>query len=185
MSSLYIRNRTQDTSDNDNWVLVKLGGGGGGGITASSTDFTNIGEGGSLITDTTSQSGEVITGSTSGLNDINVFSTDLEDVELGACSLIMRAWFSDVSSTADALSIEVQAVDSEGNATLLNTFKISPNMFTANETWECIGMGVNFNGTTESVMRIICTSLGSSSGIDYKIDYVKVLPAVTALGSIG
>lgn len=182
MSSLYIRNRTQDTSDN--WVLVKLGGGGGGGITAPSTDFTEIGEAGSLVEDTTSQSGEVISGSTSG-SAVKVFSTDLEDVELGACSLVMRAQFSNVNSTADALIITVKAVNSVGAETLLNTFNISPNMFSTNNVWECIGMGVNFNGDTESIMRVECVSATTSTGITYKIDYVKVLPAVTALGSIG
>lgn len=178
MSSLYIRNRTQENENN--WVRVKLGG--GGDIIALSTDFT-IGETVSLEPDETAQSKQSLTGTVEA-SGVTIFSTELKDVTFGPYVLVLRTQFNKIDSKDAAIVLKLFSKDTEGEETLLKTKTISPGMFNVANTWEYVDINLNFYGTQNSVLKIVCSSPSEEEVVStdtvYKIDYIKLLSATGA-----
>ncbi|MEG0498407.1 MAG: hypothetical protein RR522_00810 [Alistipes sp.] len=100
----------------------------------------------------------------------------------GAYGVIVRLKVSDITSTTPALEIKASC----GN-TVLKTVSVAPSMLSAANQWECMSVGVDFCGSASQgkTMTVSLSSpAGSVSGITLGIDYIRVVPAGTALGSV-
>ena len=63
---------------------------------------------------------------------------------------------------------------------------IKGSYFQKANAWECLSFGANLDGGRDWDFNIICKSVkNSNTDIKYYIDYVRVIPSGTALGSIG
>lgn len=172
--------------DENGWTDWNLAGGGGNSANSGTIiDSETLNPTVPTNTVEDSQSENIISITTSEEEKI-VFSTSIEDLQLGAYSIIIRNKVSSNTSSNQIFKIEVFSENPEDESTsLLKQTKIVPNYFYQNDTWECLSFGVNFIGKRNSKMKIIGTSISNDEALIYSIDYIKVLPSGTALGSIG
>lgn len=101
----------------------------------------------------------------------------------GAYGVIIRAKVSAVSSTVPAIKV----VASYGS-TELKSITIPPSMFSAANTWECMSFGIDFGGTNAEAKKLhlaLTSPSGSAAGVTLSVDYIRVVPSGTALGSVG
>lgn len=180
----------------NNWTSWSKAGGGSGGASSglvitpgSSEGFDSSGVTAPIeAPDNTSESEKIYTGSPSSSQDTTIFAYNLGHLPLGAYSVIIRAKTSTLEAVS-LLNVDVIGKSSIGDSNLWQTMKtvdIKGSYFQKVDTWECLSFGVNLNGGRDYDFRIICKSVkNSNTDIKYYIDYVRVIPSGTALGSIG
>lgn len=176
----------------NNWTSWSKAGGGSGGassglvITPGSSEGFDDSSGTPIeAPDNTSESEKIYTGSPSSSQDITIFTYNLGHLPLGAYSIIIRAKTSTIEAI-DLLNVTVNGVSSDGATTVLRNMNIKGSYFQKANAWECLSFGVNLDGGRDWDFNIVCKSVkNSNTDIKYYIDYVRVIPSGTALGSIG
>ena len=176
----------------NNWTSWSKAGGGSGGassglvITPGSSEGFDDSSGTPIdAPDNTSESEKIYTGSPSSSQDITIFTYNLGHLPLGAYSIIIRAKTSTIEAI-DLLNVTVNGVSSDGATTVLRNMNIKGSYFQKANAWECLSFGVNLDGGRDWDFNIVCKSIKNSNiDIKYYIDYVRVIPSGTALGSIG
>lgn len=180
----------------NNWTSWSKAGGGSGGASSglvitpgSSEGFDNSGVTAPIeAPDNTSESEKIYTGSPSSSQDTTIFAYNLGHLPLGAYSVIIRAKTSTLEAVS-LLKVDVSGKSSIGDSNLWQTMKtvdIKGSYFQKVDTWECLSFGVNLDGGRDYNFKIVCKSVkNSNTDIKYYIDYVRVIPSGTALGSIG
>lgn len=135
--------------------------------------------------DNTSESEKIIQISPVSTQDSNVFTYNLNHLPLGAYSIIIRSKVSSLTE-ANLLNISVSS-NSGGNLwTTLKSVNIQGAYYQKVNTWESMSFGVNLTGTRTSKFKINCMCLkNNDTSIQCDIDYIRVIPSGTALGSIG
>ncbi len=135
--------------------------------------------------DNTSESEKIIQVSPASTQDTNAFTYTLNHLPLGAYSIIIR---SKVSSLTEANLLNI-SVSSNSGGSVWNTLKninIQGAYYQKVNTWESMSFGVNLTGTRTSKFRIDCMCLkNNDTSIQCEIDYIRIMPSGTALGSIG
>lgn len=174
----------------NNWTSWSKAGGGSGG--ASSGLVIIPGKDEELISnnfidapDNTSESEKIIQISPVSTQDSNVFTYNLNHLPLGAYSIIIR---SRVSSLTEANLLNISISSNSGGSlwTTLKSVNIQGAYYQKVNTWESMSFGVNLTGTRTSKFKITCKCLkNSDTSIQCGIDYIRVIPSGTALGSIG
>ncbi len=180
----------------NNWTSWSKAGGGSGGASSglvitpgNSEGFDNSGVTAPIeAPDNTSESEKIYTGSPSSSQDTTIFAYNLGHLPLGAYSVIIRAKTSTLEAVS-LLKVDVSGKSSIGDSNLWQTMKtvdIKGSYFQKVNTWECLSFGVNLDGGRDYNFKIVCKSVkNSNTDIKYYIDYVRVIPSGTALGSIG
>lgn len=180
----------------NNWTSWSKAGGGSGGVSSglvitpgNSEGFDNSGVTAPIeAPDNTSESEKIYTGSPSSSQDTTIFAYNLGHLPLGAYSVIIRAKTSTLEAVS-LLNVDVSGKSSIGDSNFwqsMKTVDIKGSYFQKVDTWECLSFGVNLNGGRDYNFKIVCKSVkNSNTDIKYYIDYVRVIPSGTALGSIG
>lgn len=135
--------------------------------------------------DNTSESEKIIQVSPVSTQDINVFTYTLNHLPLGAYSIIIR---SKVSSLTEANLLNISVSSNSGGSVwnILKSINIQGAYYQKVNTWESMSFGVNLTGTRTSKFRIDCMCLkNNDTSIQCEIDYIRIIPSGTALGSIG
>lgn len=148
-------------------------------------DSSNLGVNSSYLTDGDSGTEsekiiQIISGSSSGTTtDINT-NTSLGSFKLGAYSIILRMKSSSINSSVGGINVIIK----NDSGLLLKQVEIHPDMFNSANTWECLSFGVNFSGNKNSKYSITLQNI-SGANCTMNIDYIRIIPSGTALGSIG
>lgn len=111
----------------------------------------------------------------------------LKQIPLGSYSILARMRIGGASVSDTIASIKVEAVAPDNTITALANIPIQSGYFSKLNNWESISFGVDFNGKKNSTMKITYVPTGSilSTALTVDLDYIAVVPAGTALGSIG
>lgn len=171
----------------DGWTDWNLAGGGNSANSGTIIDSDSLNPIEPTIPAEDSQSENIISVTTSEGEKEPIFTVSVEDLQLGAYSVIIRNKVSSNASTNKIFKIEIfsEAPDDTSSTALLKTVYIAPNFFYGENIWECLSFGINFTGKRNSKIKIVGTPVSNNESIVYSIDYIKILPAGTALGSIG
>lgn len=135
--------------------------------------------------DNTSESEKIIRCSPSDTGDVEFFIYNLNHLPLGAYSIILRSKVSSLTET-NLLSVSISSNSGGDTWTTLKTVNIQGAYYQSVNVWESMSFGVNLIGTRTSKFRIVCKCLkNSDTSIQCDLDYIRVIPSGTALGSIG
>ena len=150
----------------------------GGSLTLVGDDFTT----GSDLTpteDSSSTKGTILKLNPADA-DKSIASLTFYGMYFGLYSVIIRS-----RTTVNAGSAVVYTVKAYANETLLTTYEIKEQDYTARDKWESLGVGVDFQGKTGDNLRIDISRESEYTGeavIDF--DYVQVAPAPVAINAI-
>lgn len=132
--------------------------------------------------DSNSESNKIFTttsSSSSGTTE-SAINIPIGKITLGAYSVIARMKTSSItSSTFPALSIGVRY-----GGTNLKSANIFPDSFNQQNKWECLSFGVNIDGAKNQECSISIQPLNGAN-VTIDLDYIRIIPSGTALGSIG
>lgn len=132
--------------------------------------------------DSSSESDKIFTttsSSSSGTTE-SAINIPIGKITLGAYSIIARMKTSSITtSTFPALSIGVRY-----GGTNLKSANIFPDSFNQQNKWECLSFGVNIDGAKDQECSISIQPLNGAN-VTVDLDYIRIIPSGTALGSIG
>ena len=132
--------------------------------------------------DSNSESDKIFTttsSSSSGTTE-SAINIPIGKITLGAYSIIARMKTSSITtSTFPALSIGVRY-----SGTSLKSANIFPDSFSQQNKWECLSFGVNIDGAKDQECSISIQPLNGAN-VTIDLDYIRIIPSGTALGSIG
>lgn len=102
-------------------------------------------------------------------------------LRLGAYSIILRMKTTSISSSSSCISLRI---DNDDGVTI-KSVSITPEMFASPNTWECLSFGVNLSGNKNSEYKITFMRYAAGANATMNLDYIRIIPSGTALGSIG
>lgn len=139
------------------------------------------GEGiGGTTPDATAASSAVVVAELDGA-DSEICSASVE-LPFGCWSVVVRA---KASATGEGTLMRASAYHA---GDLLASVDVPHGLFDEAGRWESVAFGVDFHGDASDgrTLRVELTSPdGGAAGVDVSVDYIWVLPAATALGSVG
>lgn len=163
-----------------NYVVQGGGSGSGqGGYTVAAEDLGGTG----VVTGTVSGKSVQVVSSID--SEVVVATTDIEDLQYGYYSIMLRIHLSDITSTANLIRIRTYHVI-DTTETLLNTAYIKPSDLSA-AGWEVFGYVTDFTGTSAGNspklrIRVDCVANPVSQTID--LDYIRVAATYTSIMSL-
>lgn len=102
-------------------------------------------------------------------------------LRLGAYSIILRMKTTSISSSSSCISLKIDNND----GVTIKSVSITPEMFASPNTWECLSFGVNLSGNKNSEYKITFSRYAAGANATMNLDYIRIIPSGTALGSIG
>ena len=102
-------------------------------------------------------------------------------LRLGAYSIILRMKTTSISSSSSCISLRINNND----GVTIKSVSITPEMFASPNTWECLSFGVNLSGNKNSEYKITFSRYAAGANATMNLDYIRIIPSGTALGSIG
>lgn len=106
---------------------------------------------------------------------------DLPKIKLGAYSIIVRVKADNViENSTGGLYIAI----CKSNNSVIKSVSINAKYLSEPDNWECVSFGVNINGTKDETYKIGLAE-GTGLGTSIYVDYIRIIPSGTALGSIG
>lgn len=131
-----------------------------------------------VVDDNTSSAGKSLHADATA-NNLDIAKVTLNDIPFGLYSVVIRTKTSVNTSSNVLYKIIASAGTKE-----LTSYSVKENDYTAANTWETIGIGVDFRGTTGDPLVITArrdTYAGQAS-VDF--DYIKATPAPVAINAI-
>lgn len=125
---------------------------------------------------------DVIQKEANSLNDVPLFSTII-DAKIGIYALMLRAKVSDIAKTASLISVKIRENNAAGQ--LIKEFRVSPDMFDANNKYKVLGTIIDFNTVSKGTrMYIEGAILKTSAAETVAVDYILINPAYTSVSAV-
>lgn len=131
-------------------------------------------------TSESSQIGVVSARSSVGAYQPNLAYNTFGNLLMGSYSVILRVKATSLTSPS-ILGVTIRNSDD----TLIKNVNISTDMLQQANQWECLSFGVNLSGGKDASYKIAFQDLASAANTSMYIDYIRIIPSGTALGSIG
>lgn len=131
-------------------------------------------------TSESSQIGVVSARSSVGAYQPNLAYNTFGNLLMGSYSVILRVKATSLTSPS-ILGVIIRNSDD----TLIKNVDISTDMLQQANQWECLSFGVNLSGGKDASYKIAFQDLASAANTSMYIDYIRIIPSGTALGSIG
>lgn len=159
--------------------IIGKGAGGEGGIVTTAEDLGGTGS----VTGAVSGKSVQVTSSTSAT--VALATIEIEDLQYGKYSVMLRVFLSDKTSTANLIRIRTFHVVGTTDVAL-NTAYIKPSDGTAT-AWNNFGLVTEFNGSgggQSPKLKIVIDTIANPVAQVIHLDYVRVSPAYTAVYSL-
>lgn len=185
---LYKNNAKADANfpkvDAEGWTSWTLAGGGGSANSGVLLTMEEINVSGATVNSEDTESSKIIQITSSATTTPEIFTTEIEELQLGAYSVILRTKINNNVGENPIFKITVSSIKDSTTETL-KTVNILPKYYLTKNKWECLSFGVNFTGKKGSKLKIVAQGVSNSGNITYSLDYIKIIPSGTALTSIG
>ena len=112
-------------------------------------------------------------------NNLDAAKAQLDGIPFGLYSVAIRT-----KSTVNSGSTILYKITAYAGEKELTSYSVKESDYTAADSWETIGMGVDFKGTTGDplVVTIHRDTYAGQAAVDF--DYIKITPAPVAINAI-